>query len=792
MVEKKLVAISLDPEEDEEPVYCTYNLDGEFHKVHEFTNNLKSISIDEAIKQFFQLDLPYITYHDANPFELLDEQCEVMHTRIFKSCDSVLERDTIIGNEIGCKFRKDRVEKIGDHCYLPGKPDLIYENYAFFKPDLQESIELNNDEFYKEYVSKFLNQISKKKLKKDYKLKNLENSTFSSMVKDLLSFQSPVEYQNYFTTHNGEFYDVFHDRIFQIIHQIYSEIIFNNDDKLRKFFNITDPSYNPKINDNDNVCLKPIGSVAQSTFPFGISDADTEFLNALLVHVELVNLSLGIGEGYELYFNSEKQNFQTIDGLKLLGPNSTKINNFLKYFTKCVSICLNSKTNRFIMMDYYWIGCFEIEDIQDGEIEDVKKLISKTKVRHFSYSNFENCENLSIRLIVASFFNITSSIYKKTLENIGIINKRIIKDWELFKKTDSHLHMISKSSNNIIDSRRKRFKLQPFIFKTSTGYQFQKKTVDLEKSLIKFIAIGKEWSCQTLVVNIKKLFQDKHHFIQLNHEGSKEVLLSVYDQQYDCTDFNFNEYYRDGRKLIMPKGSMDPLFGCSKERNGGMIVDESYLRWISNVDVYNKLKTLQGDVIAKIIDYGYLEDKPYNNGEELHFKTDGFYIIYEPISQDFQDMTPINIENEDHYELTKQTLLKIHELDVSINPHIKLSVDVLRYYKGKVYIINLEEANTLATKNSKAKDLVDLDRIFNKNTNSNIKSIASSGELTNSSRDKRRHKRSSSSSNFYKNLLQPYQQEYLDEEERAADMAELAVETELSDGDFGEVVDDEW
>lgn len=723
MFDRKLVAISLDPAEDEEPVYCTYNLDGEFHKVRDVSKKYESITIEDAIKSYFQLDLPYIVYHDANPFELLDDECEVLHTRIFKAEDGVLERDTVIGNDIGYKSKKERVEKINGLFNLPGKPDLIYENYPFFRPDVEQSHEFSNEEYLTKFVSKFFKSIIKKK--NVFKELRTNSNSFSFAINDLMSYQTPVEYQNYFTLHPGEFFDVFNDRLLQLIQQIYSEIIFKDPKaQLQNYFSDSDPSYNPVLNKNDNVSLKPIGSVAQSPYAFGVSDGDTDLLNALLVHVELVNLSLGIGEGYELYFKTNKKNFKNH---KLLGPDSTKINNFLKYFTKCVAICLNSKTNRFIITDYYWVSVFEIEDIEDGEIEDVKKLVSKVKVRHFSFSNFEDVDdpelssNLTIRSIIASFFNISPSMYKGTSKVMGSLNEKIIKDWESFKKTESNsVHVVSKINN------KKRLKIAPFIYTTPSGFRFQKQRVDLEKSLIKFIAIGYDWSCQTLSVDIKKLFMDKLYYSQLNFDHSasnndnrkskkkqngqaKEVLLSIYDQQYDNLQFDFGQYYREESKPA--KSYFDP--GFEALNNQGETVDQFYARWSSNVEVYEKLAKLQGDVIAKVIDYGYLEDKAHN-GEELHFKTDGYYIIYEPISHNFHDMTLIDPTKEEHYRLTKETMTKIHELGVSMNSGSKLTSDVLRYYKGKVYVINLEEANTMATKSTKHRDMVDIDKIFNR------------------------------------------------------------------------------
>lgn len=727
MINKKVVAILLDPEDDEEePVFCTYNLNGDFKKLRDFSKTLTNQDFLKSLKQFYKFDLPYITYHDANPFELIDDNCDSLHTRIFRFKDAVLERDTIIGNDIGFKHKKDRIEKIGEHFYLPGKPDLIWESYPYFKPDIDTSVELDNKEYHNLYVKKFENLISKKFKQLGY------DDELINLVNDIVTLQSPVEYQSYFTLHSGEFFDVFQYKIFQVIIKTFKVLKIMDEVQLRKYFNDTDESYHPVLNESDNVSLKPIGSVATSPFAFGISDKDTQFLNALLVHVELVHMSLGIGEGYELYFKSlQKQNFQDD---KIHGLESTKINNFLKYFTKCVSICLNSKTNRFIILDYYWIGVFEIEDIYDGEIEDVKKLISKVKVRHFSYSNFENDENLSIRSIIGSFFNISSTTYHKINSKMDLINKRIVKDWELFQKSDSLI------KRNDYVNPIKRFKPSPFTYSTPTGIKFVKQKVDLEKSLIKFIAIGYDWSCQTLSVNLKKLFQDKLHYSHLNiHDCStKEVLISIYDQQYDQQDFNFNDYYRYGNRLINSMGNNDSIFGSLSQKQYHRSIDESYLRWISSVDVYNKLQPLQGDVIAKVIDYGYLEDKPYNNGkDELHFKTDGYYIIYEPISVDFEDMMSIDIKDETHFHLAKETLAKIHKFGVSINPHARLTSGVLRYYKGKIYIINLEEANTVASETHKNKDFIELHLMFNKNNSSLVKNSQRGDRLHKSARNRR-------------------------------------------------------
>ncbi|CCH41594.1 hypothetical protein BN7_1135 [Wickerhamomyces ciferrii] len=741
MVPRKLVSIILDPDSDDEPIYCTYDINGKFIKIRDLdqilgnnntTNDTKKSNtaslpkIQKSIENFFNLDLPYISYHDVNPFELMDDDCNELKTRFFLPNDTILERDRIIGNEIGLKTPKERVERPVDHHYLPGKPNLIYENYPFFKPNLDKSIELTNEEFYKKFITKFNKTLSKKL--KNFKTTQTGDSNFidfENYIYDLPTFQTPVDYPNYFTIYESEFFDVFNDRIINPILKIYQMFLLNSSTKLKKYLEETDEEYSPILNNEHNVSLKPIGSVGVSSFPFGLVDPDTKFLNSMFVHVELVNLSLGIGEGYELYFQSQKQNFQNEFQTKIFGSNSTKINNFLKYFHKCCSICLNSQTNRFIITDYYWIGVFQIEDIEDGEIQDVKKLISKVNVLHFSYSNFESedqgINGLSIRSIIASWFNISSNEFKSNNTKMNLINSRIIKEWELFQKSKSMIN------NNTNSQSNKRLKISPFIYTTPSEIKFLKKKVDLEKSLVEFIAIGYEWSCQTLCIDLKKLFHDKQNYYQIFNEhklsnSNQKVLLSIYDEQYNVNKFKFLDYYKDDKKLIINKsnGNMDTLFGLPLKTDRGM--DESFTLWHGNIDIYNKLKFLQGDIIARVLDFGYLEDKSYNDLGKLHFKIDGYYIIYEPNSMNFKNLIELDINNEDHYLKAKETITKIHEYGVTFQPKTKISLDVLRFYNNKVFLINLEETSWTSNqtsnsfKSQKQKDLNDLDIEFKKKT----------------------------------------------------------------------------
>lgn len=708
MGDNRQVAIILDPDDiDEELALCSYTIDGKLTKIQDKTD-LEKESTLASIQRFLNTHLPYIKFHDVNPFELLDPDVDSFDTRIFRVKDAMLERDIEVSNSVGLrKGNKTNLETSRDHFYLPGLPNLVYEDYPMFRPDIESSFEYTNEDYYKRYVKGFLRLVSEKVKKGGRDL-----ATKFEQIRDVYQYQSPVEYEAYFSFSVDEFADVFIYRIFESLLSIYQWLILPSEKDLKKYFKREegiDDSYHPVLGKDAYKSLKPIGSVVESPFAFGIFDSETEMINKLLVHVELVNLSLGISEGYELYFNTNKRNFDTE---KLTGSEHTKIDNFLKRFTKCVSICLNSKTNRFIIFDYYWCGMFEIEDVGDGEIKDAIRFISKVKVRHFGFSNFENDNHLTIRNIIGSFFNFKPSEFSRVSTNIENLNNKVVKEWKQFQKKKDNIMI-----NNSQYGQRKRLKQSPFVFRTVNGLEFTKQQVDLSKALKKFIAIGHQWSCQTLCIDLKHLYLDKSYFQKLNIDPKqlkKDYLISIYDEYYQEADLSM---------ITRHLKNADLKFGSTKAIENSKLV---FTRWISNVEGYRKAKSLQGDVIAKVVDYGYLEDKPYN-GKNLHFKTDGYYIVYQPITNndvdEDDDLEPVDVNNAEHYKLAKEALTKLHKCGVSFYPYSHLSKDVLKYYNGKVYIINLEDCNLKGPsdleKNSYAKkDMVLLDRLFNKKTDS--------------------------------------------------------------------------
>ncbi|ONH66752.1 hypothetical protein BON22_3329 [Cyberlindnera fabianii] len=296
----------------------------------------------------------------------------------------------------------------------------------------------------------------------------------------------------------------------------------------------------------------------------------------------------------------------------------------------------------------------------------------RVKVRHFAYHNFESDERLTIRNIVASFFFMTPEESTADVEALDIINQRVVDEWTSFQKCTTPI---------LGQHQRKRMKHSPFVYRTHTGLSFTKQHVDLEKSLLRFIAIGTTWSCQTLLVDLKKLYQDKSYLSGLNFKGKKEVLLSVYD-----------EYYQDPSLSMV----MRHLKNTSLKHGSTKLVSNAqdvFNNWLSNVEAYLRLKPLQGDILARMVDYGYLEDKKHN-GQDTHLKCDGYYIVYEPLCAEWEDLEPIDINNDEHFELAKQALKRIHQLGVTFAPSTSLTKDILKVYGGKVRVVNLEAVNT--------------------------------------------------------------------------------------------------
>ncbi|KAH3669523.1 hypothetical protein WICMUC_004945 [Wickerhamomyces mucosus] len=743
MTKKNLIAIPLDPDADflnirenqddqDDIFFCTFNSNGQLKKLPKFAKNFSKFNNQQIITNFLNTSLPFITFHDFNPFDLTDDTIEFIDTRFYQITDGLLEREIEIPNDLGFKKQRFSLQSKDDHYYLPGLPPLIYESYPFFQPDLEESYEYNNDEIYIKFVKPF-EKLLKEKF---FKLNNVKNNEVLDHLRDILQYQSPVNHSNYFSFSIYQFSDVFMNKIFEPISIIYNEII-HTEKSLKQYFPKEDlnDEYKPIINKDSYTSLKPIGSCGESAYAFGIMDSETELLNKLIVHVEMVNLCLGIQEGYELYFNTNKRNFKNDDN-KISGSNHTKLDNFIKRFSKCVAICLNSKTNRFIITDYYWTGFFQIENIKDGEIEDAKKFISKVKVNHFGFSNFEfqNNSKLTTRNLIASFFNVNFKDLKIINENFDLINKKVIEDWNSFLNYDQSL---------IIDGpKRKKLKpsnkLSNFIYRTLDGLSFTKQDVDLEKSLIKFIAIGSEWSCQTILCDISKLFIDKNYIPKNYNLNSlnkfKPVLISIYDEYYQDPSLSMISRHLKNQNL---------KYGSTQSMDNA---EQVFQRWISNVDAYSRLIKLQGDLIAKVLDYGYLEDKPFNDQNGVHFKCDGYYIIYEPISPNDEDLIPLDGQNDLHYELAKSTLQKLHSNGVTFHPTSQLIPEVIKIYNNKAYIINLEETNSLIISNSHIKkDLIALDKIFNKKSDLsylNIKPINSNP--SNSSSNKKNRRKSSS------------------------------------------------
>lgn len=709
MVPMRTVTITLDPDDYEEyRQLFEYDLKGNHTRTSiETSVNEKADYAGLAVREFFDVlgtHLPYIKYHEADPFALADTELKSFNAKIFKYSDTMLERETTISNNIGLKnFKNNSITNSFDHYYLPGLPKLIYEEYPFLKPDVEESYEYSNDEFYNKFVLPFIRMLHKK-------FKNPQlRKTLLDYATAFQSFQDPVDYSAYFTIDNEGLLDTFKDKILSfLVVDIFGRIILKNSKLLFKYFNqdedIDEENYEPYYNFTGFTNLKSIGSLGESSFAFGINDVDTKLLNKLLVHVELVNLSLGVMEGYELYFNTKKKNSLNKD-LKINGSNLTKMDNFLKIFTKCVSICLNSKTNRFIISDYYWCGLFEIEDILDSEIVDIKRLISKVKVKHFGFSNFENDPNLTIRNIIGGFFNIKPKDFLDNFKNMEVLNNKVIKEWLEFNNKNDY----------IVDQRvRKKFKKSSFIFRTETGLEFNKLNVDLDKSLISFIAIGYNWSCQTLSVNLNLLYQDENYLNEilkknkLSAKDKNEVLLSVYDEYYSDENFSMISRHLKHSKIANVKSIK--------------IAGENYKRWLSNVEAYKKAESLQGDILTKVLDFGYLEDKPYNS-KNLHFKTDGYFVIYKPINYNFFKLKSINLKDESHYELAKKSLNKLHEAGVSFSPNCILTGDIFRYFDNKVYIINLEDCSTNVTPMTIKRDLTQLDKMFGKSKDVDIRDI---------------------------------------------------------------------
>ncbi|KAH3687997.1 hypothetical protein WICPIJ_000991 [Wickerhamomyces pijperi] len=707
---KNLVAITLDPEasllrpegdghnEDEEEIeICEYlPSESQLKKIPNFLSKFAKFLDSDLVELFFNSSLPFISLDDVNPFDLFDAETKVFNHRTYQIKDGILERDVEVPNDIGRRVNRLNIEAKDEHFYLPGLPSLVYEEYPCFKPSVDLSTELTNAQMYEQYVKPF-NKIWRASLAKSSVLA-LGN------LRDIILYQTPVSQANYFSFSIYEFADVFQNKIFEPLITIFNEVLYSTDD-LKQFFKKDEVSddYKPVLSSDCYVSLKPIGSCAESPFAFGIQDEETGLLNMLFVHLEFCNLCLDVAEGYELYFQTKKRNFKDS---QMTGSEKTKMTNFLKKFTKCVSICLNSKTNRFIITDYNWTGIFEIEDCMDGEIQDVNKFISQVKVKHFGFFNFEKDKHLSTRNIIGAFCYTTPKQHKSTVKKMDKLNTRISEEWEAFlaNKTNFITHTAQSTQ-----PPRKKLKQSPFIFRTLDGMPFTSQKVDLLGSLINFTAIGTQWSCQTLLVDLKKLYLDPNYTPQnvtLSHTNSTSpVLLSVYD-----------EYYQDPALSMLFRHLNNSNLKCGSTKSLEN-AQQVFTRWLSNLDSYNKLRSLQGEVIAKVLDYGYLEDKPRNDGPGTHFKTDGYYIIYEPICNPDEELTVLDPKNQRHYEIALHSLAQLHMAGVSFAPTSTLIPEVFKVYNDKAYIINLEDTNSMVISiNHIKKDVLELDKFFGKKT----------------------------------------------------------------------------
>lgn len=715
MKNRNLVAITLDLEaavdwrlekrgisadnDEEEIQICEYlPKSSELKKIPDYLPKFAKLSNTELIQQFFNTSLPFMNHGDINPFDLFDADCQTFQHRSYRITDSLLERDVEVPSDIGLRFRRIQIDSKDDHFYLPGLPNLVYEEYPYFKPDVRGSQELTNNHVYEQYVKPF------DKVWKQAQTASKPSNQQLGNLRDIILYQTPVSHTNYFSFSIYEFADVFQNKIFEPLTTIFSELLYTPD-TLKEFFRKDEAraEYSPILSTDCYVSLKPIGSCAESPYAFGIKDEETGLLNMLFAHVEFANLCLALGEGYELYFQTKKRNFQGEH--KVTGSDRTKIDNFLKRFSKCVAICVNSKTNKFILTDYYWTGLFEIEHCLDGEIEDVNKFISQVQVRHFGFYNFEKDRHLTVRNIIGSFLYTTPKQHKSTIKKFDKINNRISKEWESFleNKTD----FISSISST------KKINPSSFIFRTLDGMAFTAQKVDLVNSLISFTAIGVQWSCQTLLVDLQKLYVDPNYkpknaeIIRSSPHRRSPVLLSVYD-----------EYYQDPSLSMLSRHlrNHNLKYGSTKSIENA---EQVYMRWLSNLDSYNKLNELQGEVIAKVLDYGYLEDISRNNNcPGTHFKTDGYYIVYEPIcNPEEEQLIDLNPNSEEDYQLALSALSKLHLAGVSFAPTSTLIPEIFKIYNKKAYIINLEDTNSMVVQvNHIKKDIQGLDRFFNRKT----------------------------------------------------------------------------
>lgn len=625
---------------------------------------LESISLTNKLNTFLDSDLPMLLQSDEN-FQ------DLARWRTAKTSSFRLIRDLEVPITVGSKsiFTSAPTIHHRDRSVLPSLPNLVYEDYPLFRPSQDSSTEMTNDEFIDQFLTPF-----RKVLKERVKVCTVPIHSLNLNFEDFqtpASLIEPVEYDDYM--------ELMNDKIWAALLDVFLLIIYDKK-KLVKFLDEVYDGYIPILTPTSPVNLKPIGVVADVPFTWGIFDNLTRTLNKLLVHVEVLDIRLGVSEGYELCLGAKPT------GEHMIGSDFTKRDNFLKRFTKCIAICLNSHTRRFIMTDYYWCGCFQIDDIMDGEIEDATKLLSKVKLLHFSHYNFDMNNTLTIRNVIASFLYMTPETSIRDTELMSKLNKRVAKEWKSFQLYDS-----------LVNRDQRRSTPSPVKYSTVTGLTFTMQRVDLDRATLGFIAVGSLWSCQTILVDVSKLFVDQSHL-----KYDKEGLLSVYD-----------EYYQEHSALMFSRHLSTPASRLELSGNElRLIARDLVIRWSSNVQAYQKLRTLQGKCIARMLDFGVLEDKKYNE-DVIHFRCDGYYILFEPITKDNDDLKPLDPENAEHRSKAFDTINNIHALGVTFHPHSELSPDVLKWANDKVYVINLERTSFSGISEAdRRRDLVSLRRMF--------------------------------------------------------------------------------
>lgn len=637
-----------------------------------------TVTESQGVELFFNCDMP--------PLIVEREEEEL----IFVKDDMFpLTRDVQIPHSVGKRHRISNPSVYSkDHRgLLPTLPNLVYEDYPLLRPlkATSKSNEISRDAFVKNYLEKFF-----KALRRGI---DMSPDSAEMCFIDISTTQKCPEILDPCALDLNMYLMMIHDMIWHPMVDIYSLLVYLDKKMLEAFVKGSRfPPESPTLSPRCPVNMKPIGVLCDTEFEWGIFDDKDALINRLLCHVEICELGLAIAEGYELCMGS-KGEFKG----KVAGAEFTKRDNFMKKFHKCVSICLSSHTRKFIMMDYNWCGCFIIDDVLDGEIEDVSKLLSNVKTRHFTFSNFNNDTVLTMRNVIGAFLYETPGQSIEDSKFMAKLNKKVSKEWAEFNSMDRSNLVLSHDGQRI-----KRFKPSSITYTTSNGLDFEKYKVDLDRSMVGIIAVGPQWSCQTLIVDGAKLFVDQDH----NQSKPGNSLLSIYD-----------EYYQGSTALMSVRHPSTPMYKMSNAHVDGVLELKTNAldliqRWSTNVLAYLKLSELYGDCIGRVLKYGYLEDVS-SNADTLHFRADGYFIMYEPITEVNDDLLPVDTHSKEHYEMALQTLQRIHSHGVTFRPNISIGDDILKLAHGKVYVINLEMCSLSTNANDRRRDVADLQRAFN-------------------------------------------------------------------------------